>query len=292
MALGDAADGRVAAHLRDQVEIHGDDGRLEAHARGRHRSFAAGMARADYGYVELFGERHCSSILRISSKLRRFHYRLDLLLIYSINPSGLEFEPGREDGKSVKGSGAVTEDYLLYYDVEKYLFEVVHRRFHKNRKLDAFDLFSIIIWKANRAKSKLASRLVKKSGTLEMAAEGLTHDLLNAETPEERLFLTLEEWGFELPMATSILSVLWPEVFTVYDYRVCEELRDAGKGEHFKLGNLVSRKVWPRYCAYREAVESAVEGPMSLRDKDRLLWGRSTARQLREDIESAFAKAE
>ena len=30
MALGDAAYGRVSTHLRDQIEIHSDDGRLEA----------------------------------------------------------------------------------------------------------------------------------------------------------------------------------------------------------------------------------------------------------------------
>src|SRR5580658_2581267 len=64
MALGDAADGGVAGHLGDQVEVHGDDRRLEAHARGGHGRFAAGVACADYGDVELFGEAHSSLIVR------------------------------------------------------------------------------------------------------------------------------------------------------------------------------------------------------------------------------------
>jgi hypothetical protein len=59
----------------------------------------------------------------------------------------------------------MTNDYLKYYDLETYLFEDVRQRFHKQGKLDAFDLFSIIIWKANRARSKLAQRLAKKVGS-------------------------------------------------------------------------------------------------------------------------------
>ena len=60
MALGDAADGRVAAHLRDEVEVQGEEGGAEAHARGGHRGFAAGVAGAYDDYVELFGKAHFS----------------------------------------------------------------------------------------------------------------------------------------------------------------------------------------------------------------------------------------
>ena len=60
MALGDAADGGVAGHLRDEVEIEGENGGAEAHARGGHRGFAACVAGAYDYYVELFGEAHTS----------------------------------------------------------------------------------------------------------------------------------------------------------------------------------------------------------------------------------------
>jgi hypothetical protein len=74
----------------------------------------------------------------------------------------------------------MTDDYLRYYHLETYLFEDVHQRFHANRKLDAFDLFSIIIWKANRAKSRLARRLAEKAGSLEAAASDFTSALFRA----------------------------------------------------------------------------------------------------------------
>ena len=56
-------------------------------------------------------------------------------------------------------------DYLRYYDLETYLFEDVRRRFHAERSLSAFDFFSIVIWKANRAKSKIAHRLLSKAAS-------------------------------------------------------------------------------------------------------------------------------
>ncbi len=65
MALGDAADGGVAAHLGDEVHVHGDERGLEAHARGSHGGFAASVAGADDNDIVLFRKRHweCHRIL-------------------------------------------------------------------------------------------------------------------------------------------------------------------------------------------------------------------------------------
>ena len=46
VALGYAADGGVAGHLGDEVQVEGEEGRAEAHARGGRGGFAAGMAGA------------------------------------------------------------------------------------------------------------------------------------------------------------------------------------------------------------------------------------------------------
>ena len=47
VALGDASDGGVAGHLRDQVEIHGDHGGPQTHARASAGGFAPGVTGAD-----------------------------------------------------------------------------------------------------------------------------------------------------------------------------------------------------------------------------------------------------
>lgn len=181
----------------------------------------------------------------------------------------------------------MTEDYLRYYDLETYLFEDVRERFHKDKQLDAFDLFSIIIWKAERAKSRLARRLIKQAGSLETAAEQFTRDLSAAETPRDRLHVAMKGWAFYLPMASAILSVLWPDEFTVYDVRACEELKNFNG-----LGNLTFDSLWPKYCAYCDAVRAAVPQYCDLRNKDRFLWGKSAARQLRQDIAENFSRSD
>jgi hypothetical protein len=90
----------------------------------------------------------------------------------------------------------------------------------------------------------------------------------------------MQQWGFYLPMASSILAVLWPEEFTVYDVRVCEELGDFGW-----VGTRRSpADVWTGYQACLAAVIAATPSELCLRDRDGYLWGRSAAKQLEADL--------
>ena len=58
VAFGDAADGRIAGHLADQVEIESDQRRLRTDACGGGSGFAAGVAGADHNHVKLFIKAH------------------------------------------------------------------------------------------------------------------------------------------------------------------------------------------------------------------------------------------
>lgn len=175
--------------------------------------------------------------------------------------------------------------YLDYYHLESYLFDVVSPRFRNSGTLTAFDFFCIIIWKANRAKSKVAKRLSHSGqNSLEAAVQALALQVSSAESPKERLGVLMESWGFLLPMASAILTVLYPTDFTVYDVRVCEELNDFRKLKDIRD----IEKRWVDYKSYCKAVEAAVSEPLSLRDKDRWLWGKSFATQLQIDIQRNF----
>jgi hypothetical protein len=183
-------------------------------------------------------------------------------------------------------------DYVKYYSLEQYLFDVVHPRFRSDGSLSAFDFFSIIVWKANRAKSKVARRLIDKDAdqrsNLEEICRDLTRSLHEAPSPRERLELLMTVWGFRLPMASAVLTVLWPEEFGVYDIRVCDELR-----AHHRLANLTRfESIWVGYEAYLNDVRLAGPSSHSLRDQDRYLWGRSAARQLEDDIRDRFGITE
>jgi hypothetical protein len=61
-------------------------------------------------------------------------------------------------------------DFRTYYDLETYLFETVSPRFAEEHSLTAFDFFCIVIWKANRAKSKIARRLVEAAAIAPVSA--------------------------------------------------------------------------------------------------------------------------
>jgi hypothetical protein len=58
MPLGDAADGGIATHLGDQVEVHGDERGFKAHARRAHCRFAAGVTCAYHHHIVLFRKSH------------------------------------------------------------------------------------------------------------------------------------------------------------------------------------------------------------------------------------------
>ena len=179
-------------------------------------------------------------------------------------------------------------DYLAQYDLETYIFKTVSRRFAEQGILNAYDFFCIIIWKANRAKSRIAKRLLQ-SGTyanLEEAVKALTSEISKISNHKDRLRFLMMDWGFQLPMATAILTALYPEDFTVYDIRVCNELND-----FHDLKNMVNfENIWSGYLSYKQQIEKVAPEGHSLRDKDRYLWGRSFARQLEQDIRSGFRK--
>jgi hypothetical protein len=180
-------------------------------------------------------------------------------------------------------------DYRKYYYIEEYLFREVATRFQDDGKLNAFDFFCIVIWKANRAKTKIAKRLLHHENgytTLESAVEALTQQIHRAGDARGRLRILWDEWGFRLPMATAILTVLYPDEFTVYDARVCEQLKSFDSIQYRSDFSVL----WIEYGNYIEAVRRATPAELRLRDKDRWLWGRSFATQLESNISNSFSK--
>jgi hypothetical protein len=175
---------------------------------------------------------------------------------------------------------------LAIYALESYLLDTVSGRFQDEGSLGAFDLFCIVIWKANRAKSHVARRLKLKFGDdLEVASRAFTKGIAQARSPGERLSFVTDTVGFRLPMASAVLTILFPEEFTVYDTRVCERLGDYGW-----LANRSGDALLEGYRDFVAAVRSAVPAGLSLRDCDRWLWGESFAASLQRDIAYGFVQ--
>lgn len=178
---------------------------------------------------------------------------------------------------------------IQFYTLESYLFNTVHRRFVEQGYLGAFDFFCIVIWKANRAKTKVAKRLLGDSTkTLDEVVGELTKAIAAQRTPKDRMrVLMFGNIRFRLPMASAILTVLYPDEFTVYDYRVCETL-----GGFQNLTNPTNiDRMWEGYSAFKSAVIRNSPAGLSLRDRDRYLWGKSFRDQLTTDVATAFQSA-
>ncbi len=162
-------------------------------------------------------------------------------------------------------------NFEKYYDLETYLINEVGENFRSKGELTPFDFYLILTWKANRSKNTTKKRLETLGGSFSAAVSKIASALTANCEPKDKLQTLMCDWKFRLPMATAILTVLYPLDFTVYDIRVCDSLK--------RFHNLADRKfsdsLWEEYCAFKAAVERETPSHLSLRNKDRYLWGKS-----------------
>ncbi len=170
-------------------------------------------------------------------------------------------------------------DHLARRNLESYLFGLVRTAFHNDGHISAFDFFSIVIWKANRSKSMTAKHLLDLGARhglhdLEMICRRASSQVHAANTDKKQFAPIVKHWKLALPMTSTILWALYPERFSVYDCRVCEELARLGR----PAWTTDFQEQWERYMA-------TVSQGTNLRDKNSsYLTGLSMASQLRRDI--------
>jgi len=58
MSLGNASDGGIAGHLRDQISVQREECRAQPHARAGHRGFATGMTGSNHGNIVMLCKGH------------------------------------------------------------------------------------------------------------------------------------------------------------------------------------------------------------------------------------------
>lgn len=180
--------------------------------------------------------------------------------------------PRQDDPPLIAPDAFQKLEFFEYYLLEDYLFDAVSRTFQERGYLTPEEFFSIVIWKANRAKTKIKRKLTRNGKDLAEVIKSLTMQIHAAQDDESRLRLLLERWQLALPMATAILTVLYPDRFTVYDVRVRSQLRISDFARH-------KRQVERYFQEFLPAVRSTPRG-WSLRDKDKFLWGKSFSQDL------------
>ena len=143
-----------------------------------------------------------------------------------------------------------------------------------------FELFAIAIFKANRNKGRIKKGIqngknsVKKISSI-VASINLEDDL----SKKEALNQLIEMPGIGIPMASALLSVAYPDNFTIVDYRTIDGLKD-----FFEIGfpsTLDPRSNIDGYFLYiHECRKKSVELKISLRKLDQMLWGYSFFKDL------------
>jgi len=182
-------------------------------------------------------------------------------------------------------SGGFAADYGRYHDLESYLLTSVHRRFVDKGYLFAFDLFCIVVWNASESEQAVARKLRAQGFTsLDAASCVLTRELSQKPNGRERLRCLWGKWGLGLPLASAVLSVLYPDEFTLYDTRVCQALggfRDLAELTDFE-------QLWQGYLEFRQALQGSAPSGLTLRDKQHYLCGKHLFEQLQHGIAQGF----
>ncbi len=156
--------------------------------------------------------------------------------------------------------------FLKYYFLEDYLFNEVSKHFQKNGYLTSEEFFSIVIWKSNRAKTNIRRGIEKSKKTI----RAITSEVFSAKTPEQKLNILISVPNIGIPMASAILTVCYPDDFTVADYRACTSLKNFGPGI---VGNPTT-KISTYFEYLKKCKELASKYDFSLRDFDRILWAK------------------
>lgn len=162
-------------------------------------------------------------------------------------------------------------DYSLYANIEPNIFPEIRKTFSITGEIKPVDFWAILTWKANRAKNTHRHRFNEKGLNFTEAVKEICKDIHESPSSKERLKILMKKWSFRLPTASAILSVLFPDEFTVYDIRVCNSIND-----HHKLSyRRFSDNLWHEYQSFIQAVINATPDFSSLQESDNYLWGKS-----------------
>ena len=162
-------------------------------------------------------------------------------------------------------------DYLKFYEFssEEHLFQNVSGSFRRNGCLSAEEFFAVIIWKSNRSKTRIRDGILRTGKSVEETTRGMHQHAAAGEKVKKLLDID----GIGIPVASAILTVCYPDQFTVVDYRARAAIEKLWPAKSKTVAPVPTQyiKGYLRYVAVCQQI--ANEQGMCLRDVDRALWG-------------------
>lgn len=194
-------------------------------------------------------------------------------------------ERGAPVGRATAGAAAQREQMSVhtarliqsqcYYDLDRYLFDRVTKRFEADQTLCAFDFYAIITWKANRAKTRVRSGLK----TANCSPEELMRTVHDTADDRQKMQTLDSIPGIGIPIASAILTVCYPTRFTVMDYRAWETLVDLDRVQSKAMPSGIDG-YFEQYLPVCQRLAS--EERLCIRELDQALWGWSQRKSIEE----------
>ena len=167
-------------------------------------------------------------------------------------------------------------NYKKYYDLEDYLFGEVRKNFQKRGHLLPEEFFCIVIWKRNASKTKIKRGIEEINKTV----QAITSEIYKSKDREQRLKILISISNMGIAIASAILTVLYPDDFTVYDYLVLGEI-NREKRKKMKDFSYSKNAISEYFNFLNEIKKFAESRNLTLRDADKELWGKSFYNDLR-----------
>ncbi|MBI2633955.1 MAG: hypothetical protein HYW80_01440, partial [Parcubacteria group bacterium] len=158
------------------------------------------------------------------------------------------------------------EKYLKYYFLEDYLFNDVSKNFQERGYLTPEEFFAIVIWKSNRVKTNVRRGIGKSRKTIRK----ITSEVFQSKTLEQKLEALISIPSIGIPMASAILTVCYPNDFTVADYRAHAALKDFGE----EIAGNPTARISTYFEYLNKCKKIAKRYNLSLRNFDRVLWAK------------------
>lgn len=195
----------------------------------------------------------------------------------------------------MKESEASIEQGLDCYDPETRVFPGIEKKISKSEGLGKRDVLLILKWKLGRIKGSNAKTVSERN--LEKINRAIA-DANKRDGAIEALEALDNIPGVGLATATAMLTVCYPENFTIIDERVLETLELLPRGLEKKLEKKKKERKkkystddWTAKAYVEEYLprvrERKKEWSRTLRETDRALWGLSVNRRIEKTIKKS-----
>lgn len=198
----------------------------------------------------------------------------------------------------MEDSNREIEQWLDCYDPESRVFPDIRKRLAKGEGLGKRDVLLILKWKLGRIKGSNAKTVS------EAHLKAMNEAIVEAKKPESTIaaLKALDEVpGIGLATATAILTVCYPDTFTIIDERVLESLdllpsghekkKRKKKKKEGKEKSQYNTEDWTAKAYVEEYLpkvkERKGEWKRTLRETDQALWGLSVNRRIEKVIKKS-----